>query len=267
MGGGGTSGSAGTAGSAGASVAGTTGTAGTSGAAGSSGGGATGGAGATGTGGAGAGGTGGGMTGGSGGASGMLGCEISDPPPSAVIADFEAVDGGAPVIPIGGTFFYPAGGPSAVVVNGAWHITAATVGMTSAQYWWVGIYFNGNAAGTDCVDAAAYTGVQFDIKGSIAGTGCSAQYATNDSAHADHTMDPKGSGPVGSYAPQASLTATGTTQTIKMPFTGTGAPSGGSPALAVDKDKLIGVQWQFTTAAGTSTSCNVDVTIDNVKFY
>ena len=34
-----------------------------------------------------------------------------------------------------------------------------------------------------------------------------------------------------------------------MPFTGTGAPSGGNPALAIDKAKLTGVQWQFTAAA------------------
>jgi hypothetical protein len=205
--------------------------------------------------------------GGGGGAAG-LGCQISDLPPSVIIADFDAVDGGVPVIPIGGTFVYPyPGGPTAFVANGAWHITASTFGMAFAQYWGVGIYFIGNPAGTDCIDATQYTGIQFDIAGTVAGTGCSTQYATSDSAHVSSLTDPKGAGDVTSYPPQAPLTVTATVQRIMMPFTGTGAPQGGNPAIGVDRSKLIGMQWQFTTAAGTVNSCLVDVTIDNVRFY
>ena len=175
-----------------------------------------------------------------------------------------------PVIAIGGTFSYgyPAGsGPRYTVVNGAWHITATTVAMASPQYWVVGIYFNGNAAGTDCIDATAFTGVKFDIAGSITGTGCSAQYATADSAHLDNAMDPKGTGDATNYAPQAALNVVATAQTIMMPFNGAAGPSGGSPAVGVDKSKLTGVQWQFTTAAGGTSNCLVDITIDNVQFY
>ena len=58
-----------------------------------------------------------------------------------------------------------------------------------------------------------------------------------------------------------------TVTTVMMPFAGPGAPSGGSPAIAVDKSKLTGVQWQFTTAVGTENSCIVDITIDNVRFF
>ncbi len=235
-------GSAGTGGSS-AGTAGTTGSAGT-------------------TGGGGSGGSGGG-----GGATGTLGCQVSDLPMGApTIADFASVDGGAPVLPIGGTFAYPsAGGPVATVTAGAWHITDTTTSMTAPQYRGVGIYFNGNAAGTNCVDGTAYTGVQFDISGTVGGTGCSAQYSTNDSAHSNNATDVKGSGDSSVYAPQASLTVTSTVTTVMMPFTGTGAPSGGNPALAIAKEKLTGVQWQFTTAA--SGTCMVDITIDNVKFY
>ena len=45
-----------------------------------------------------------------------------------------------------------------------------------------------------------------------------------------------------------------------MPFSGTGAPAGGSPATAIDKMKLTGVQWQFTIAAGATNACTVDIT-------
>ena len=38
---------------------------------------------------------------------------------------------------------------------------------TANQYIGVGIYFNGNAAGDDCIDATHDTGVKFDISGTI----------------------------------------------------------------------------------------------------
>src|SRR5205085_12285045 len=105
----------------------------------------------------------------------------------------------------------------------AWHVTATVPGTASNQHSGAGIYFNGNPTGTDCVDASIYTGVQFDIKGMVGGTGCSMQYSTNDAQHADMTqtpVDPKAGGPAGSYAPQATLTVSASTTTVMMPFTG-----------------------------------------------
>ena len=248
---GGSTGSAGTQGSAGTSGAGTAGTTGTAGT------------------------NAGGGSGGGGGGTATLGCQVSDlPMGDPIIADFMSMDGGTVVLPIGGTFVYPqTGGPTATVVGGAWHVTLNAPGTASPQYMGVGVYFNGNAAGTECVDATAHTGVQFDISGSVTGTGCSMQYATNDSAHGDAAANPsdlKISGPSGSYAPQATIALTDITSTVKtmmMPFTGTGAPSGGSPGTALDKSKLTGVQWQWTIAGATTNMCTVDITIDNVKFY
>ena len=72
--------------------------------------------------------------------------------------------------------------------------------------WGVGIYFNGNAAGTDCIDGTAYTGVQFDISGTTSAPAARTQYSTNDSAHSNNATDPKGSGDSTVYAPQATLT-------------------------------------------------------------
>jgi len=275
---GGQAGAAGSGGTAGAGgligAGGTSGNADTLGTAGT--GGAAGAAGVAGTGGsAGRGGTtggsAGGVAGGNGGAGGAggtsmgLGCQASDLPPSMIIANFEAVDAGMPVIPIGGTAHY--GVATATVANGKWHINVLTSGMNAQQYDGVVIYFNGNPAGTDCIDASQYTGIKFDLTGTISGTGCTAQYATNDSAHANNAFDPKGSGDSTSYPPQAALTVPTGNATIMMPFSGIGAPSGGNPATGIDKAKLTGVQWQFTTAAGTQNSCMVDVMLDNVSFY
>jgi hypothetical protein len=245
------------------------GASGSTGAAGSMGhGGSTGTAGTTGTGGTSTGGSGGG-----GGSGVALGCQASDPAPGdPLIADFSSTDGGSAALVIGGVFVYPmTGGPMQMVTGGAWHVTATTTAGAAAQYWGAGIYFNGNSAGTDCVDATAHTGIQFDISGTLTGTGCSIQYSTNDSAHANNASDTKGSGDSTSYAPQLAIAAlTATPTTMMVPFSGTGAPSGGSPSTPLDKSKLTGVQWQLTTAAAVGDAgggCVLDMTIDNVKFY
>ena len=132
-----------------------------------------------------------------------------------------------------------------------------TVQLTAAaHYQGFGMYFNGNSAGTDCIDAHTYTGVQFDISGSLTGTGCTMQFSINDSEHAIDSLksnagtdDPKAAGPKGSYAPQLPITSaqlTSTSTTVKVPFTGASAPTGGSPATAIDPTKIEGVQWQMS---------------------
>jgi hypothetical protein len=244
-------GSTGTAGSSSSGTAGTTGSAGTLGNGGNGG------------------------SGGGGGASAAVGCITSElaPNPAPIIADFTSVDGGAS-IPIGGTFTYasPTGAvaPTATVTAGGWHIVLNAPGMaTASQYIGVGIYFNGNAAGDACIDGTPYTGIKFDISGTVAGTMCSVQYATNDSGHADAVANPsdkKAGGPAGSYAPQAAVTVSSTVTTMMVPFVG-GSLGTGSPATPIDKSKLTGVQWQFTVGPGATSACMVDLVIDNVSFY
>ena len=205
--------------------------------------------------------------GGSGGAT-ALGCPFShSAPEDPVIADFSMGD----VVPIGGLYTYaaPAGaGPVAAIENGALHITAITAGMTEAwQFWGAGIYFNGNPEGTDCVDGTGHMGVQFDISGIIGGPGCTAQYSTNDSLRTNSANDPKGSGDDSVWSPQAPFTVSATPVTLRMPFFGPGEPTGGNPAVRIDSSRLTGVQWQFTTPNDPTSSCNVDITIDNVRFF
>jgi hypothetical protein len=218
-------------------------------------------------------------TGGAGGGAVAAGCATSDPAASALIADFSG-DAGVEATG-GGLFIYPGtigapgpGGPTVAVTGGALHVTDTVAPTTAAQYVGVGIYFSGNAGGTDCTDAHTYTGVQFDIKGSLTG-GCTLQYSTNDSEHAAvSTSDPKAGGATGSYAPQAQIASNVTSagSTVKVAFTDS-ALGTGSPATPIDPTKLEGVQWQLTVPAATavgdagSTSCVLDMTIDNVKFY
>ena len=258
-------GSTGTAGSGGSTgAAGSTGNAGTTGggnSGGNSGGGACG-------------------SGGGGGASGpAAGCTemLLPPAPAPLIADFAVVDGGEPVLPYGGTYKFasPTGAvtPTATVSGGAWHISLQAPGMTgAAQYVGFGIYFNVNTAGDACVDGTQYTGIKFDITGTVGGMGCSLQYMTTDSGHSDSTVsmaDKKASGPMGSYPPSAAVTipaATGS-PTVMVPFT---SQMNGMPATGIVKDRLIGAQWQITTNASTTavpTNCDVAIVIDNVSFY
>jgi len=228
--------------------------------------------GSTGTGGSGSG------TGGAAGAT--LGCAMSDVPASAEIASFTAADAGTAAMY--GTFTYGSTPKPTYTISGGMVNVMNTVQIdASNHYQGFGIYMNGNATGTDCVNASAFTGVQFDLSGSLTGTGCAMVFSINDSEHADPAAstpaDPKAGGPAGSYAPQLAIMAsqiTSTAMTIKVPFTGAGSPAfaGGaaSPATAVDPMKLTGVQWQMATpkaADGGSTECVWNINLANVKFY
>jgi hypothetical protein len=228
---------------------------------------------------------------GSGGAAGApaptTGCLASDPPPSEDIANFAsgALDGGLQVM--GGVFTYgDTPKPSYTLMPGSIEITNGVVVSSKNHYQGFGFYFNGNLEGTDCIDASAYTGVQFDISGSVTGDLCTVQFSINDSEHADMTVagtpaadgafqpnDPKASGPMGAYAPQLQIGSmiTSSTTTIKVPFSGTGAPTGGLPAdTPIDVNRIEGVQWQMTSPLmgdGAATECDLDITISNLKFY
>ncbi len=214
----------------------------------------------------------GGTAGNSGAAGATLGCATSDAPAGTEIASFAAGDGG--ISSLFGTFTY-GDTPKPTFTQ----LTAGGVNVTDTvqidannHYQGFGLYFNGNTAGTDCVDGHTYTGVQFDISGSLTGAGCTMQFSILDSEHADITKstDVKSAGPAGSYAPQLQITSaqlTSTATTIQVPYT---APAGGSPSTALDTTKLTGVQWQLSTpkaSDGGATECDWNFTLSNVKFY
>jgi len=177
-------------------------------------------------------------------------------PSDGLIADFASADAGIEIM--GGTSTYSGdGAPTATITDGALHITENRAATTAPQYVGAVLYFN------NCVDASAFTGVQFTISGSI--TGCTMQYSTNYSAADDATTDTKGSCTLGSgncYSPQTTITTSITTTDtqVQVPW----AKTGGAPSGPVDPKTLTGIQWQFTIQTGT---CVADIMVKNVKFY
>jgi hypothetical protein len=213
-------------------------------------------------------------TGGTGGAAGgrddlardCTAANTSVAPSDGLIADFTDTDGGINLVN-GELAAFP-NGSSAVLTysttGAALHVTGE-IGATS-QYQYPNMILGFGS----CIDATAFSGVQFSISGSY--SGCTMQYATADVEHQDETSGaPAATGPLGSYPPQTTIPPTqltSTPQTLRMPF---GAPaSRGNPATPLDKAKLIFALWQFTVAPATgdaATSCVVDITVDDVRFY
>jgi hypothetical protein len=221
-------------------------------------------------------------TGGSGGSAVGAGCTASNTklaPADGLIADFNGSGGGPDaggieimggIIAFGGGAVGGTGAPIFTTTGGTLNITESAAATSAPQYVGVVIYFN------NCIDASAFTGVQFTISGSF--SGCTMQYSTDDSEHGDSTLstpNPHATGPAGSYSMQARLAATqvtSTPMTISIPFTGPGAPAGGSPdGVALDTAKLDSLTWQLTipvaSAVDGTPTCAASLAIDNVGFY
>jgi hypothetical protein len=202
------------------------------------------------------------------------GCVKSDPPATAEIATFTSDGGLAP-----GSGLYTYGDdlpPTYTIARGVVNVVdTIQVGATNF-YQGFGISFDGNDQVTDCVDASSYTGVAFSLSGSLVGTGCTMQFAIDDSEHDQSipgVLDPKAAGPPGSYAPQFSISSadlTSTAVTIMVPFAGADAPTGGSPATPIDPYRLVGLEWVMSTPAtpdAETTECAWNINISNVRFY
>ena len=191
-------------------------------------------------------------------------------PADGLVADFKDAGGGIEIP--GGIVTYAApkvaglGSASYTTTGGTLNIKVSAAPVSKPQFLGVVVAFD------KCIDARAFTGVQFTISGSF--TGCTLQYATNDVGHQDMTFDSTfAAGPAGSYPPQNRIGAdemTATPRTIKAPFSVSDIQ--GSPPARLDPSKLISTQWQITVpvaAEGETDNpmCTGSVTIDDVKFY
>jgi hypothetical protein len=184
-----------------------------------------------------------------------------------LIADFMGADDG---IEIGGEIVKSGdkpnsidgpGSPSYSTSGGRLHITENAAPEVAARYLGISISFDG------CVDASAFTGVQFSISAASLG-GCTMSYETGDVVHTSATTGlPYATGAPSAYPPQATVTPEPIPTTLMMPFVG--GPSGGSPSTPVDTTKLTLVEWQFNVEAAPAGAlpCVADVTIDDVTFY
>jgi hypothetical protein len=258
---------AGTGGTHATGAAGSTGAAGTTGATGAAG--STGATGAAGSTGAAAGRSGAAGTTGFGGASGAGTCisGATAPPVAALITDFSDA---IPDTGSSGQFKFGGGVASAVqggtsefadtteakpvlgLSGGALSVNATSKG----SYTGVILYMNGPA----CIDGSAYTGVQFDLDGNVGTCGLTFGFGFADDLAPSSDSQRGICAATNCYGPSVAVTTTGT---VKVPYT---AVSGGSPDMAVDRQKLTGVQWQLQSTA-TGTTCTASFTIDNVKFY
>ena len=193
-------------------------------------------------------------------------------PTSGLIADFMSGDGGLTVAG-GVTTYGGVASPTYIMNTGSVDIMEAVgASPTGPQYAGFVLFFN------NCVNACAFQGVSFTIKGSI--MGCTMQYSSNFTQDVCNdgttSTDPKGSyvfdagATCPAYSPQLNLTGiSSTAQTVKVAFNDP-MLIGGVPQTMVDNGHLTGVQWQFTipqAGDGGSDPCIANINISNVKFY
>jgi hypothetical protein len=131
----------------------------------------------------------------------------------------------------------------------------------SAAYSGVGLYFNSAA----CLDASAYTGVQFDFDGTV--TGCSLTFGANDSEDLSAADDANRGGCEDStcYGP-SKVVATAGPMTIQLPFSDL---AGGMPVSPLDTKSVVSIQWELL-GPGTAPDggdCTANFTVKNVAFY
>ncbi len=113
-----------------------------------------------------------------------------------------------------------------------------------------------------CVDASAFTGVQFSLSGSL--SGCTLQFGSVDPEH-------QYLGPDGPYPPQTRIAeVTSEARTITAPFRKPDIE--GRPATPVDASKLAFVQWMVIVPVGSMDGtpvppCTGKLVIDDVKLY
>jgi len=185
-------------------------------------------------------------------------------PCNGLIADFSSEDAGIPIM--GGlTSWSGILKPTYTLDNGMLNVMEDVAQSSAPQYLGTTLFFN------NCVDASAFSGVQFTISGSVSAA-CQVIFGANDVAHDDKATDmAKGKCDAGSscYAPNMAIpmAVTSTPQVMQIPWiTGSSVPD-----VPLDPSHLVGVQWQFTVGptadGGTAQNCTAELHIDDVKFY
>jgi hypothetical protein len=191
------------------------------------------------------------------------GCDLSNTTPApadGLITAFSSPGSAVQaVVPAG-----PASSAPTFTTDGALRIMADAPVLSTAQTLVIDLPFDG------CIDATAFTGVQFSISGYL--SGCTFGQASQDSAHLMETgfTTSLGTGAAGAHPNSTVLTADQITtepQTVTISFA---AQANGLPATATDPSKLTDLGFVFHVAphiSGGPTVCKADLTIADVKFY
>lgn len=184
-------------------------------------------------------------------------CDPSNTAPAAadgVLADFSTKQGNVSAV-------VPASYPPTTTLTqthdgGKLVVNAHGVPGEKPQFLTVTMLFDG------CLDASAFTGVQFSLGGSL--SGCALQFGSVDPEHQFITPD-------GPYPPQTRIAeVTSEPRTITAPFRSPDIQ--GRPAKPVDASKLVFLQWMVIVPVGSHDgspvpSCTGNLVIDDVKLY
>jgi hypothetical protein len=165
----------------------------------------------------------------------------------------------------GGIYAYAGTTPSASTVAVD---TAAPMNLKFNLTVSAGQYAGGGISFDSCVDATAFTSVQFTAAitmGSL--TGCTWQVQVQTQDQRPSTATNPGGGTCATncnrfpaYAIAAAPPAT--PMTFTAPFSGFTNPAGSTIAT---RTQIVGLQWQLNSSGGTGT-CTVELRIDDIKF-
>jgi len=181
----------------------------------------------------------------------------------------------------GGTTFYPNGPIKSDVTGNNWHITGQV-----ADYSGLGMYWSEPTTSSGCtkIDASAYKGIQFSIKGTLPATRTfnieiltAANQISSDWMNANVTKDPLApTAPNFGRCKPAASQYDGSCSGFKKAFAVTADATtvkflwadmtGGKPATTINPAEIVGIYWYFTWGGATDTAYDVDLTMDDLTF-
>jgi len=181
----------------------------------------------------------------------------------------------------GGTTFYPNGPIKSDVTGNNWHITGQV-----ADYSGLGMYWSEPTTSSGCtkIDASAYKGIQFSIKGTLPATRTfnieiltAANQISSDWMNANVTKDPLApTAPNFGRCKPAASQYDGSCSGFKKAFAVTADATtvkflwadmtGGKPATTINPAEIVGLYWYFSWGGATDTAYDVDLTMDDLTF-
>jgi hypothetical protein len=136
------------------------------------------------------------------------------------------------------------------------------------DYEGVGLYYDS----ASCLNAAAYTGLEFDFTGDLGG--CQLNVGLTFSGDLPPSDDALRGACLGTsstcYGPVANVTAaalgaTSSAPTLQVPFA---SMSGGAPIATVDPTTIVSLQWQLVAVGGADAGgCSANFSVENISFY
>ncbi len=193
--------------------------------------------------------------------------------PNTHISDFTVWDGGNWGYPNdlnGGATLYQSDSPSAfqadVDVNAAdpnLHLVANVLptGYAGFVMWFAA-----------CVDASRFSGIQFELGGTLGGATLSFQVQMNDDYPVD-ARNKKGACLGGNWTEatcwnnRAEVTLDADAGDLTRFSYAWADLKDGHPISPIDPTQLIGLQWEATCSGSSDTICAVDLRLDTVEFF